>query len=88
MFRYMLAHECAHHLNGDVVAGMMDPMGMLMVTPQLELRADCNAARFLRSQNDMQALQVAIQYWQQSGNVPTGPNYPTGIQRPQTLSPC
>ena len=88
MFRYMLTHECAHHLNGDVVAGMTNPQGMLMINPQVELRADCSAAQYLRSQNDLQALQIAIQYWAQYGNMPTGPNYPTGLQRAQMLSNC
>ena len=88
MFRYMQAHECAHHMNGDVVAGAMDPQGMLMINPQIELRADCTAARILKAAGDLQALQIAINFWAQSGNMPTGPNYPTGNQRAQMLSSC
>lgn len=84
----MLAHECAHHLNGDVVGGMMNPQGYLTITPQIELRADCSSAQYLKSVGDMAALNTAIQFWAQSGNNPTGPNYPTGFQRAQTLQSC
>jgi hypothetical protein len=84
----MLAHECRHHLNGDIIAQHLDPLGMLIINPTVELRADCGAAQYLRSQGDIQALQVAIQYWGRAGNIPTGPNYPTGIQRANTLIQC
>jgi hypothetical protein len=88
LFRYMLAHECSHHLNGDIIAQHLNPQGMLMINPQVELRADCGAAQFLKSQGDLAAIQVAIQYWGQFGNNPTGFNYPTGNDRAQTISRC
>lgn len=88
MFRYMQAHECAHHADGDVVAGMMNPLGMMMINPQIEIRADCGAARTLKAAGDTEAVQVAENYWARYGNFPTGPNYPTGIQRAQTLASC
>jgi hypothetical protein len=88
LYRYMLAHECAHHQSGDVVAGMMDPMGMLTINPVVELRADCGAAQYLKSVGDVAALAAAIQYWASFGNMPTGPNYPTGFQRAQALNSC
>lgn len=88
MFRYMLAHECSHHTAGDIVAQRLNPMGMLMVNPEIELRADCNAAKYLRSVGDTAALQTAIAFWAQAGNTPTGPNYPTGTQRAQMLNQC
>lgn len=88
LFRYLLAHECAHHLNGDIVAQHIDPQGMLFINPQVELRADCDAARYLRSQADFQAIQVAIQFWSQAANARTGPNYPTGFQRSQMIFQC
>jgi hypothetical protein len=88
MFRYMLAHECSHHLNGDIVAGALNPLGMMMINPQVELRADCSAAQYLKSVGDFQAIQLAIQYWAQYGNMPTGQNYPTGDQRARMLRQC
>jgi hypothetical protein len=88
MFRYMLAHECSHHLSGDIIAQHINPQGMLMINPQIELAADCRAAGYLKSQNDIQALQVAIQYWSLFGGNPTGPNYPTGYQRAQSMVQC
>jgi hypothetical protein len=88
LFRWMLAHECAHHQNGDVVSAMMGPGGYMMNQPAIELRADCTSARTLKAPGDLQALQFAIQYWGAFGYTPTGPNYPTGIQRAQTLGAC
>ena len=88
LFRWMLAHECAHHLNGDVVQAMINPQGYLMITPQVELRADCASAAYLRSIGDLAALNFAIAYWASFGNSSTGPNYPTGLQRAQMLQSC
>lgn len=88
LFRWMLAHECAHHLNGDVVGSMLNPQGYLIITPEIELRADCDSAKYLRSINDLAALNYAILFWERSGNNSTGPNYPTGVQRAQTLRTC
>jgi hypothetical protein len=88
LFRFAMAHECRHHLNGDVVGANLDPQGYLMITPEIELRADCGAAQFLKSVGDIQALQFAIQYWAAAGNAPTGLNYPTGTQRAQALMQC
>ena len=88
LFAFMQAHECGHQANGDVIASMMNPMGMLMINPQIELRADCYAAKALKAAGAIGALQFAINYWAQYGNLPTGPNYPTGLQRAQMLSSC
>jgi hypothetical protein len=91
LFTWMLYHECAHHMNGDIVGEMMNPQGYMMVNPQVELRADCTSARAIRASGDpaaLQSLQFAIAYWQQMGPAPTGPNYPSGIQRAQTLVQC
>lgn len=88
MYRYMLAHECAHHMNGDIIAQNMNPQGMFMINPQVELVADCSAAKYLKSNGDFGAVNAAITYWAQFGNNPTGLNYPTGDQRVQALQSC
>lgn len=88
MLRYLLQHECGHHMRGHVMAGMTNPYAVMWITPQIELDAECYAAKQLFAAGDQQALMAAVTLWGSMGLAPTGPNYPNGIQRAQVLQSC
>jgi hypothetical protein len=88
IFRWLMQHECGHHVLGHVAAGQANPYLLMWMTPQIELAADCYSAKQLFAAQDSQALQAAVMLMSTVAFVPTGPNYPTGAQRAQTLQQC
>jgi hypothetical protein len=88
IFRYLMQHECGHHVLSHVVGIHMNPAAAMWMTPQIELQAECYAAKQLYASGDQAALMAAVKLWGSLGMAPTGPNYPTGIQRAQTLHGC
>ena len=86
---FALARECAHHELGHVVISQpilqTNPFVMPWMTPRIELEAACEAGTFLASVGDLQAIQTGMQFVGSSGPSPTGPNYPSGIQRVRAI---
>lgn len=65
-FRFLRAHEYAHHVRGHQLVRLNAPPQMWPVLGyQEELDADCTAVRYLRQVNDMAAVQAGFQIYQQ-----------------------
>jgi hypothetical protein len=89
-FRFLRAHEYAHHRRGHVLAQFNTPPVMLPILGyQSELDADCVAVRTLRAAQDQQAIQAGFAVYQRllpPGDTPDG--RPGGINRTQTMQAC
>lgn len=91
-FRFMLAHECAHHVQGHLHAlaavGSHGPYALLAVNPQIEADADCWAARRLAMEGDWHALYEAQQAFALGIGPFVQPGYPSGYQRAEVIRRC
>ncbi|MBV7439682.1 hypothetical protein [Aeromonas sp. sif2416] len=64
-FRFLRAHEYAHHARGHALVKLNSPPQMWPVLGyQEELDADCVAVKYLRHINDMAAVQAGFQLYQ------------------------
>ncbi|TKJ72403.1 hypothetical protein PspCFBP13508_08725 [Pseudomonas sp. CFBP13508] len=64
-FRFIRAHEYAHHFRGHILAQLNSPPQMLPTLGyQAELDADCAAVRYLRQTGDPAAIQAGYQIYQ------------------------
>lgn len=64
-FRFIRAHEYAHHFRGHVLAQLSSPPQMLPTLGyNAELDADCAAVRYLRRAGDPAAIQAGYQIYQ------------------------
>jgi len=92
--RFLLAHECCHHTRGHVKRlykamahkGPILMVGRAMV--QIELDADCCAARALARLREHRAIKAAEQVMSGYGNRPTGSNHPRGNARKAVIMKC
>lgn len=89
--RFVLAHECAHHVNGHIYSlhtlRMMGPYALLQLNPSIEADADCWAARTLAGQGDWAAIRAGIAMMGASGPF-RQPGYPSGNERAQVINSC
>lgn len=89
--RFLLAHECAHHMRGHLQAlsqaGMAGAYVMFSVSHSAELDADCVATKIMRSNGDLVAIQAAIWVFQNSNPYPTN-THPSGLMRAQQIQQC
>lgn len=93
LVRFMLAHECCHHSLGHLElsrhANSLDSaLQGIGLGHQLELDADCCAARMLNKENDRPGLENAKQFMFRYGPKPTGQGYPSGVQRAMVIRHC
>lgn len=91
--RFLLAHECCHHSLGHVesVRNGTKPTavrGLQNWGRQIELDADCCAARLLKKNNDRPAVENAKQFMMRYGPKPTGFGYPSGFERSMVIRHC
>lgn len=64
-FRFLRAHEYAHHARGHALIKLNSPPQMWPVLGyQEELDADCTAVRYLKQVGDMAAVQAGFQIYQ------------------------
>lgn len=87
MFRYLMEHECAHHVLGHIQEMASGGFTSFSVR-RFEEEADCYAAKQLALKHDLQALQEALKLWNGMGEFQTGPDHPTGVIRAAALSKC
>lgn len=88
MFRYLMQHECGHHVLGHITALAAGVRMIGAASRRLELEADCYAARRLAAAGDILALQAALMIWNSMGDQETGPYHPKGFDRSAMLSSC
>ncbi len=88
MFRYLLQHECGHHVLGHISALAAGVRVVGAIGRRLELQADCYAARRLAAAGDIRAFQAALMIWNSMGDQETGPSHPKGFERSAMLSDC
>lgn len=63
-FRFLRAHEYAHHARGHGLAKLNSPPQMWPVLGyQEELDADCQAVSYLKQMNDMAAVEAGFQVY-------------------------
>lgn len=86
--RFQLAHECGHHMNGDVARAMQDPASTAARLKSIELNADCLAARLLVKAGDVIPLQTATTKFTAVGDKPTNAGFPTGLERAAEITRC
>jgi hypothetical protein len=94
--RFLMAHECCHHTLGHVQLyheglGHLGPQPFFYIAPalkQMELDADCCAAKLLKSRNETDAIEAAQQAMMSFGTDPTGAYYPTGVERADNIAKC
>jgi hypothetical protein len=85
---FFRAHEYAHVCLGHVQQLLgANPLVQAWLSPQLELQADCAAAKSLRGLNP-QALQAAIQLFTSQGPIQQRPTHPAGTIRAQNIAGC
>ncbi len=64
-FRFMRAHEYAHHARGHVLIKLNSPPQMWPILGyQEELDADCTAVQYLKQVGDINAIQAGFQIYQ------------------------
>ena len=64
-FRFLRAHEYAHHARNHALVKLNSPPQMWpFLGYQEELDADCTAVRYLRQVGDMDAIQAGFQVYQ------------------------
>jgi len=85
-YRFVIAHECGHHVNGDTLPrGLWFRKRDVWGTARQELAADCFAAsRVPRPIAMFAARYFALGQGPHSG----GPGYPTGQQRAANILRC
>ncbi len=88
MFRYLMQHECGHHVLGHITAMAAGPRLLGAMSRHLELKADCYAAMQLRETGDVRALQAGVMLWNSRGTMATGPFHPIGFERSAMLLTC
>lgn len=92
--RFLLAHECCHHSRGHVkrlYRAMTRNGRILTITRsmiQIELDADCCAAKTLARAKDLSAIGAAENIMGRYGKRPTGPRYPRGSARKAVIANC
>lgn len=90
--RFVLAHECAHHLLGHLSEldqiQMVGPYALLGVNPSIELEADCWAAETLAERGDFYAVNDAAIALQYSMGPFRAPGYPSGFERANMIADC
>jgi hypothetical protein len=94
--RFLMAHECCHHKLGHVGRfreglGHVGPQPFFYIAPalrQMELDADCCAAKMLRERQQADSIESAGQAMAAFGDRPTGAYYPTGIERADNIDKC
>lgn len=59
LLRFAMAHECGHHMTGQIIFNATNPFAALPYAAQ-EYQADCWAAQMLRSQGDIPAIYAAL----------------------------
>ena len=90
--RFLLAHKCGNHMNGDMPKlqqlKLLGPYAMLRINPSLESGADCWAANLLQSRGDHNAIRAAATFFLETMGPFSAPGYPTGQQRASTIAWC
>ena len=94
--RFLMTHECCHHSLGHVNRyregrGAVGPQPFFYIAPalkQMELDADCCAARLLRERQEADGIEAARETMTRFGAVPTGAYYPTGTERADNIATC
>jgi hypothetical protein len=59
LLRFAIAHECGHHMTGQIIFHAENPFATLPYAAQ-EYQADCWAAQTLRARGDIEAIQAAL----------------------------
>lgn len=89
--RFLLAHECAHHMQGHLQqlgqAGMFGQYALMQTSHSLELAADCAATKLLAGQGDIAAVQSAHFVFSHSNPFPTA-SHPAGQVRANNIYLC
>jgi hypothetical protein len=93
---YLLAHECCHHLNNHIDAmrekmarrGEVSFKSLAGVVKEMELEADCCAAKMLMKRGETASIEAAKAAMTKFGGMPTGAYYPSGIERAFTIAKC
>lgn len=81
---FLVAHEYAHHALGHLRYLGSPPH----IVKQLELEADCQAARTLAMQGNWMALQAIFQHFSSQGGSAADALHPTGIERATMVARC
>ena len=89
--RFLLAHECMHHLRGHIInlaqAGVFGGYILMQTSHALEMDADCEAARELSRRGDSGAVASAIWVFMNSNPFPTY-SHPGGAVRAHNIERC
>ena len=89
--RFLLAHECMHHLSGHIFrftqAGAYGGYILMQVSHALEMEADCEAARELSRRGDFDIIESAIWVFMNSNPFPTY-THPGGQVRAHNIRQC
>lgn len=85
MRSFLVAHEYAHHYLGHLrYLGSASAQQI----QQMELQADCLAARTLAQQGNVMALREMIELFSRQGTTAADALHPPGIARAQTVAQC
>lgn len=88
-FRFLRAHEYAHHVRGHGLLKLNSPPQMWPVLGyQEELDADCQAVRFLKQIGDMAAVQAGFQTYRSVLPPQDAGNRPGAATRVNNMNNC
>lgn len=88
-FRFLRAHEYAHHrLNHAIAQYLTPPALMPYLSYSSELEADCEASRVLRRSGDTAAIQAGFNVYQTGLPPYDSGNRPGAVQRTQNMNSC
>lgn len=89
--RFLLAHECMHHLRGHASrlaqAGAHGGYILMQMSHAVEMEADCEAAKELSRRGDSDVIESAILVFMHSNPFPTY-SHPGGQVRAHNISRC
>ena len=88
-FRFLRAHEYAHHARGHALIRLNSPPQMLPILGyQEELDADCTAVKYLKQVGDMAAVQAGFQIYNSVLPPQDTGGRPGAVARTNTMNNC
>lgn len=93
LVHFLMAHECCHHTLGHLERrakpiAAINGRAITTAAAEMELEADCCAARILSRQGDEKAIAAGRIFMERFGGMATGFGYPTGFARAHKISSC
>lgn len=87
-WRYMIAHECAHHVLGHTTPEGLRKRALEKGVEDQELSADCWAAEILVKAEAYETTRFMADSFYRLGLVSPGSGYPSGVQRSSVIYHC